>query len=277
MKKFSKIICFVFGMIALVIIIPDQLLSQSKAKIEHVDFFPDGNTLIITYDIVKYKAGETFKVWLNVYSEKGNKIIPDALKGDVGSNIPGGPNKRILWDMEADNAFLDEDIAVVVLAESEMYSAKGKSTTGEQPVGQKQFSQKKGISVGGAIGLSLALPGLGRRIATKKGAGFLWGIGGYACVGGAYLMNNSAYNSYEDYKKASTAQERDDLYKKAKNQDIYSKVLVGAAVTIWVVDLIVTGVKVSKMRRSYQDQRMSFYATYDPYIQQPLMGVRVRF
>lgn len=271
MKSLNQIINWIVGMIILGLILPIDLNAQSKARVENVDFFPDGSTVIITYDILKAKANETFKVWINVYTESGEKIIPNALTGDVGSNIIGGPYKRILWDMKADQAFLEEEIAIVVLAESESVKVK-KQVEQITPGGKKQ-----GISIGGAIGLSLVLPGLGRRVATGKGAAYLWGVAGYGCLGGAYFLNNSAYNNYEDYKLATTPDERDNLYKKAKNQDLYSKVLIGAAAVIWVTDLIVTGVKASKIRKSSSSQKLSLTGSYDPYTQQPLIGFKFRF
>lgn len=262
---------WILGVIILGLILPYNLNAQSRACVENVDFFPDGSSVIITYDILKAKANETFKVWINVYTESGKKIIPNALTGDVGSNVIGGPYKRIIWDMKADQAFLEEEIAIVVLAESE--SMKNE----KQAVQTTSAGEKKGISVGGALGLSLVMPGLGRRIATGKGAAYLWGIAGYACLGGAYLLNNSAYNNYEDYKLATTSDERDDLYNKAKNQDIYSKVLIGAAAVIWVTDLIITGVKTSKIRKSPSTKKLSLTGSYDPHTQQPLIGLKYRF
>lgn len=271
MKSLKHIISLTAGMIILGLIVPLHLHAQSKARIENVDFFPDGSTVVITYDILKSKSNETFKIWVNVYTEAGQKIIPNALSGDVGNNIIGGPYKRIIWDMKADQAFLDEDIAIVVMAESQL-------SQGDKPASKvKQSGEKQGISVGGALGLSFVLPGLGRRVATGNGAAYLWGIAGYGCLGGAYLMNNSAYKNYEDYKVATTPSERDNLYKKAKNQDLYSKVLLGAAAAIWVVDLIVTGVKASKVRKSYSSQKFSFIGNYDPITQQPLIGLKYRF
>ena len=164
--------------------------------------------------------------------------------------------------MEADQTYLDEDIAIVVLAESEMFSSSDQAVNEEVVVEEKQPKEKQpkvkknGISVGGALGLSLVLPGLGRRIATGSGAAYLWGVAGYGCLAGSYFMNKSAYNNYEKYKDATTTSERDDLYKKAKNQDLYSKVFIGAAAVIWVVDLIVTGVKAGNVRKEKNDQRM---------------------
>lgn len=279
MKKLKYSIVFGFGLIVLSIILPEQIHSQSKARIENVDFFPDGSKLIITYDIIKFKSGETFEIWIDIYLESGNKIEPVSMTGDVGANIMGGENKRIIWDMEADQAFIDEDIAVVVLAESETFVPikEVEEEVEQKPVKEKQKVKKEGISVGGALGLSLVLPGLGRRIATGKGAAYLWGVAGYGCLAGAYFMNNSAYNNYEAYKEAATTSERDDLYKKAKNQDLYSKVMVGAAAAIWVVDLIVTGVKAGQVRKSSGGHRLSFNAAYDPVIQQPLVGIKYRF
>lgn len=283
MKRLKYIILGCIGMIVLNFFIPSQLFAQSKARIENVDFFPDGSTLIITYDIVKSKSNETFKIWVDVYTEAGMVITPKAITGDAGSNIAGGENKRIIWDMEADQVYLDEDIAIVVLAESELFVPESKTVVQKEPVVEdqpkpiKQKGEKSGISVGGALGLSLVLPGLGRRVASGKGVAYLWGVAGYGCLAGAYFMNNSAYNNYEEYKNATTTSERDDLYNKAKNQDLYSKLFLGGAAAIWVVDLIVTGVKAGKLRNSNQDQRLSFIANYDQNFQQPVFGFRYRF
>lgn len=271
MKSLKQIISWTLGVIILGLVVPYNLNAQSKARVENVDFFPDGSSVIITYDILKAKANETFRVWINVHTESGQKIIPNALTGDVGSSVIGGPYKRIIWDMKADQAFLNEDIAIVVMAESELVK------TEKQAEQTTTSGNKQGISVGGALGLSLVLPGLGRRIATGKGAAYLWGVAAYGCLGGAYFLNNSAYNNYEDYKSATTPDERDDLYKKAKNQDLYSKVLIGAAAVIWVTDLIVTGVKASKIRKSSASQKLSLTGSYDPQTQQPLIGLKYRF
>lgn len=271
MKSIKIIILFVIGLVILFVINPFHLNAQSKAKIENVDFFPDGTNLIVTYDIVKYKNDETFRIWLNVNTESGQKLVPNALTGDVGSNVFGGSYKRIIWDMKADNVFLNEGIAVTVMAESEF--AKNKPSYVNQP----QTVNKTGISVGGAMGLSLLLPGLGRRVVSGHGASWLLGVAGYGCIGGAYYMNNSAYNALEDYNNATTTSERDDYFQKAKNHDLYSKILIGTAAAIWVVDLIVTGVKASKNRKSYSDQKMSMVTSYDPVSKQPMIGVKYRF
>lgn len=271
MKSLKIIKLWTVGMIILCLIAPFHLNAQSKARIENVDFFPNGSTIFVTYDIVKAKSNETFKIWIDVYTESGQKIVPKALSGDVGENVQGGPYKRISWDMNADQVFLNEGVSINVLAESNLYKY-------EKKIGQESRTEKKeGISVGAALGLSLVLPGLGRRVATRKGAAYLWGVAGYGCLAGAYFMNNSAYNNYEDYKTANTTSERDDLYKKAKNYDLYSKVLLGAAATIWVVDLIVTGVKAGKVRKSYADQKFSFNAGYDPRMQTTMLAVKYRF
>ena len=181
MKSLKVPILVIVGMIIFGIIAPFDLSAQTKAKIDNVDFSQDGTSLIITYDIIKSKPNETFQIWIHVYTKSGKKIIPNDLTGDVGSNVVGGAYKKIIWDMEADQVFLDEEISVDVYAQSERKNIE------KQPV-----KKKEGISVGAAMGLSLALPGLGRRVVTGSGAAWLLGVAGYGCIGGAYYMNNSA-------------------------------------------------------------------------------------
>ena len=95
-----------------------SLNAQSKANIENIDFTVEGVNLVITYDIVKYKSDEVFNIWVKIVTASGKEIIPNTMTGDVGSGVIGGSGKRIMWDMETDNAYIDEEISVQVLARS---------------------------------------------------------------------------------------------------------------------------------------------------------------
>ena len=187
------------------------------------------------------------------------------MTGDVGSNVNGGPNKRIMWDLQADNTTIDEEFSVEVFARSNFQDLEV-----EKP-------DKKGISAAGAMLLSGILPGLGKTVAKGGGADWLWGVVGYGCIGGSIATNNMAYNTYNDYLDATSASERDDLLDQSKQYDIYSKVLLGTAVTIWVIDVISSGMKADKIRRERNESKFSLNYNFDPQSGNPMVGFTLKF
>lgn len=248
-----------------ILIFSHQLFAQSDAIIENIDFYAEGNGLVIKYDVVKALDSELFEIWVKVVTESGETIIPKTANGDIGSGVAGGPNKRIVWDLTADNITIDEAFTVEVFARSDY----------KEPKAVKP--KKEGISVGVAMLLSAALPGLGKTVAKGGGAQWMWGVIGYGCVAGSVAMNNKAFNAYEDYKLAGTPDERDDLYSQAEEFDIFSKVFIGTAATIWIIDLITTATQVSKIRKRKNKSSYSVNYSVDPFTRKPLVGVTLSF
>lgn len=251
--------------------------AQSAAKIDNIRFDAEGSKLVITYDITKYKEGETFEIWVKIITVSGKTIVPASVIGDVNKGVSGGTGKRIVWDAEADNSMIEEEFSVEVYGRSESRKEGSipKETPKDKPMEVK--SERTGISVPGAMAFSLLLPGLGNRIAKGQGAQWLLGIGGYACIAGSVVMNNAAYNSYEDYKNAETATERDDLFAQSKSQNNASRLFAGLALGIWVGDLIWTGIQAGKLRRQSSKPAISFNCYYDPFFEKPLVGFHYRF
>jgi hypothetical protein len=103
---------------------PQSALSQSGAKVENINFYPEGSMLVVTYDIVKAKPGETFDVWIKIVTSSGKEISPNALTGNIESGNTGGTGKKITWDVEADRATLDEEFSVEVFAKPEKKTDK---------------------------------------------------------------------------------------------------------------------------------------------------------
>jgi len=239
--------------------------AQSDALIENIDFYAEGMTLVITYDIVNANKGELFDIWIKITTESGKSIMPQSKTGDIGPGVSGGPNKRIIWDLQADNTIIDEEFAVEVFARSNLKETKV----------EKQ--KKEGISTGGAMLLSAILPGLGKTVANKGGSQWMWGVIGYGCIAGTVVMNNNAYNAYEDYKVATNPDDRDELFKQAEENDLYSKVFLGTAATIWIIDIISTGTSVGKMNKNRRKSGFSLNYMVDPYTRKPLVGFTYRF
>ena len=84
-------------------------VSQSSLK-----FLND--RLIIKYDILGSKSGDSFRVWLEITDSTGAKIAARYLYGDIGDDIPGGLQKQIIWDLAADSLYLNMDINVEIFA-----------------------------------------------------------------------------------------------------------------------------------------------------------------
>ncbi len=70
------------------------------------------NRIHITYDILKSTSLDRFMVDLSVTDAKGNAIKAVALSGDIGDMVPGGDNRHIVWDLEADQIKMNASIFV---------------------------------------------------------------------------------------------------------------------------------------------------------------------
>ena len=273
MEKIKQIIS-VFAVTVIILMGMQNVKAQSNARIENIDFTAEYSKLVVTYDIVNAKSGEIFEIWIKVQTNSGKELIPSSTIGDIGKGVNGGSNKRIVWDVEADNVVLDEEFAVEVFAQS--LKSGVKDYTKKKPELKKE-TKPGGISVGGAMAFSALLPGLGNRIVKGSGAQWLLGVVGYGCIAGSVMLNNSAYNAYEDYKIATTTAERDDLYKQAERKNRTSKVLMGTAIVIWVGDLLWTGLQASSVRKKSKQSNFSLNYSVDPYTQKPFLGISYRF
>ncbi len=241
--------------------------AQKNGQVENVDFFLEGDNLIITYDIEKAKTGETFNVSINVSTVKGTKINAFTLNGDVGPGVYGGKYKRITWDLAEDNVFIDDEIFVEVIAEAENYGKSAMQT------GQKTGKQ---VSVGGAMLRSLVFPGWGNSYAKGGGAYWLIGVAAYGAAGAAVYFNNEAYNQYEDYKNTLDKEKRDQLYQDANDSYDMQQNLMYAAGAIWVIDLIWTGIQAGNVNKKARQSKVSMGYYYDPVVRTPMFSVSLK-
>ena len=113
MRKFT-IVFLIIAAALTTLSISNYIQAQSAAKIENIKFDAEGSKLAITYDIAKYKEGETFEIWVKIVTASGKTLIPVTMYGDVNKGVSGGTGKRIVWDIEADNVTIDEEFSVEV-------------------------------------------------------------------------------------------------------------------------------------------------------------------
>jgi len=257
------------------------VFAQSKAEITHVDFYQDGQNLVIVYDIINFKPDETFDIWVKINKASGGTLNPITITGDIGSGVKGDKGLRIIWNMGADNVQLNEEISVEVLGKSSLAGAKPPAEVRKDPTPVKTTEPKvsgaKKVSVPGCMALSALLPGLGNTVAKGGGAYWLIGVAGYGMVAGAIIMNGSAYNNFEDYKKEGDPATRDDLYSKAESQRSLSNVLGILAINVWALDILWTGLQAGKVNRQYRNSNLSMNCYYNPVHQAPMIGIRYRF
>lgn len=246
----------------------NQVTAQNKGKVENVDFFLEGDNLIITYDLEKAKTGDVFDVSVNISTVKGTKIKAFAMSGDVGSGVTGGKFKRIVWNLAQDNVFIDDEIVVEVFAKA----AVGNANTSTD----KSAKSYTHVSVGGAMVRSLIFPGWGNRYAKGGGAYWLMGLAAYGSAGAAFYFNNEAYNSYEKYQQAYDPAERDKLYQDANDQYDMQKNLMYAAGAIWLVDIIWTGLQAANVNKKARLSNVSMGYYYDPMVRTPMFSVSIK-
>jgi hypothetical protein len=156
-------------------------------------------------------------VSLLITSETGSVIPAHNLSGDISENIPGGTNKRIVWNVAKNGIIIDEDVTVELIREmikpeiSEEKNLPGESTI--KPAA-------KSISKINMLVSSLVLPGLGQAKARKNYAYLIMGAAGYACIAGAAIINHEAIiSTYENYKDPRDIDERSNLYDKSVKLD----------------------------------------------------------
>jgi len=208
---------FCFGQIAFsqVKIISADSLSWKRA----------GDSLIINYQLPDVAKGTHIVVSILVLdSTTGRKIHPVSMQGDVGKDIPGGKEKKLIWNYAKDNFTWHSNVNIII----EAYS----------------FS-----SVAGGPGfalLSIPVPGLGNYFVSnaKFNPGFLFTIASYGFVGYGLYQKAQSDKNYSLYHGNTLSQSEMDNYYTTANQQYhnYEKyVPVGAA--IWGVDIIYVALK----------------------------------
>ena len=100
-----------FFLILCLLFLPLNMLSQTKqVKIKNVNFYfdPDEKEMIVTYDLVDHSSLELYEIELTFVDGLNVVIEPVSMAGDVGKDVQGGENKRIIWKIFDDVENLSE-------------------------------------------------------------------------------------------------------------------------------------------------------------------------
>ncbi|TSA24845.1 MAG: hypothetical protein D4R67_11130 [Bacteroidetes bacterium] len=228
---------------------------QSVAEINNIRFIAQNDTLIVTYDINQAVRKELFDVSLIITTSSGKLIRPRAVCGDVGPTVTGGKGKRIYWDLNRDQIFLNEGIEVEIEA-----VALG--------------IPMKFVSRGKALLLSTFVPGLGITKLNKGGPYWLMAVATYGAAAGSVVFYYLADDNFKKYLASMDIDERSKLHSKVETQNTISDVLMYSAGAVWLGNMIWT---LSHPNKTKQAKGLSFGGSFDPVIGQPVLAVKYRF
>ncbi len=261
--------------------------AQQTVEVSKPRLSIEGKKVLITYDLVYSNVSDRFSVRIEVTDANKRPISARSLSGDVGEGISGGSNKRILWDLETDNIFLNEDISVQVFAKQEMPVVAEKPVVAQEPDMQEKESQKqlseKGKKTYSRMSISaqsLVLPGLGLSRVHPGKPHWIKGVVAYGCLGGAIYLNSQAWNNYNNYQDPTSPEQADELFNTAVKQDKISEVLGFSALGIWIVDLVWTIVGTSDLnspQSSGTQKGFSIGTIVEPVSSAPLIALRYTF
>ncbi len=252
------------SIILLVILFLFCVFSQSFAQdvqIETTNLAIVDKKLEISYEFVSSKKKHRFDVWVEITTVSGKKITARALAGDIGDNLAGGKDKKIIWDYNADGVVLDEEVNVKVKA------------TVSTVVGA--------VNTGKVLVQSLALPGWGLSTIDPDKPYWVLGVAGYATLGTSLYLRSSYKSNYDSYLNATDSQESLDFYNKSQSQKSLSGVFAYSAIGIWSFGIIWTALKASKKNNSLSagnnNQKFYFLSSYDSKSRASSFTVRYKF
>ena len=252
---------------------------MTKPRLEVSD-----ENLVIEYDILNVDPSDFFIVWIEVTDAAGNKISAVSLTGDVGKEIKGGSNKRIIWDLGNDKILIDEDIFVEIKAEK--IPAKEETAEAETPEETKtekkdeSMVERKTISKTNMLLSSVVLPGWGQTKLSKGKPYWLLGVAGYGCIAGSISLNRMASSAYQDYKESIDPDEFNAFYDKAIQQDKISKYMAYSGIGIWVADLIwvlATPTSSKESLTSREDRKFKIMPGFDPCSKSTTVSLTYKF
>lgn len=226
----------------------------------------EDNNLHIYYDILNSQNSDLFDVSLSIKDADNNIIHAAFLVGDIGSNVRGGENKHIIWDLSSDQVEIDGDVFIVVIAEqiNPQYT---------------EIKTEKTYKRSGLILQSLLFPGWGMTRLSGK-PHWIRGVAGYGCLAGSIILNRSAASNYSDFQNATSIEEANSLLETSTRQDNISEALAYTAIGVWIADIIWTMVGTAGLNNqpSAMNSKGIFIGTgFDQYSNTPLLSFTYTF
>lgn len=255
-QKIAILIAFCF----LTLIGKTQVLKESKAKIDNIDFDLIDDKVVIRYDLVNAKADERFDISIEIYkATTDTKIEAKTFSGDIFNQAPG-KEKTISWDLSQDISYLDDNIYIMLEAKH------------LNPITIPYSSKKK------AYLQSTAFPGWGTSTITMNNYHLVKGVAAYSLVGLSIKSNYDASNYYDKYKAAEDADLRDEYFEKAEQSYQNSFIYFGGAAAIWLGEYLWIYLSPNKTDALEMSQkRLSLQYNYIPALETPVFTLTYNF
>ena len=209
-----------------------QAIGQKSSTIWDIRITSAEGIIEITYDLKSKHPVNNID--LKVKTSSGLIIEPKEVSGDIGKSIDPGDNKKIIWNVAKENRVFDENIDVII--------------------GLNHFN---GVSINKHFWSSAFYPGAGDYKLANKSHYFLYGLVGYGSIGASIYFNFSAANNYNRYLSSYNHIESEKLFQQAKVEQAVSWAFIGAAAAVWVADLTSVLVKSSKIKKAYEQNRLT--------------------
>ncbi len=208
---------------------------QDYIKIDKPNLIINNGQLFIKYDLDNTEYD--YNIHVEIINSSGIKIKANALSGDLGPDIKPGNSKTIIWNLNQDQIFLDDDISVRIVAN----------------ISPKKYN--KGI----LLMQSAVWPSWGQTKLTNGKPFWLIGFAGVACIAGSYLYNQESLKSYDKYVAAISFDDSEKYYDQAVSQDNTSQLLAYSAIGIWAVNLIWVAVMPNDVKMNNYSQKYSLH------------------
>jgi hypothetical protein len=246
----------------------------------------------IDFDLMNTAPSEKFTIRIEITTESGERVPAQTLTGDIGKGVSGGKGKTIIWDIEKDQVFLDEEIYVEVYALPETPPAavvppetdqEDKEALTEEKPSQKQeaarTAEQKEFNRTSLIIQSIAFPGLGLSRLTGN-PHWIKGVAAYGCLGASVYLNRKAWSDYQAYLDPEDPGNKQDLFDNAYNLQKTARIPAYAALGIWVADLVWTIVGTSDMnsgQHAHHVKGFSIGTGVEPVSNIPMVALRYQF
>lgn len=289
--------CFFF------IILPLNNHGQDEATISSPRLKMVNDNLSISYDITGGSKRDKYNITIEITYTNGAEIEAKSLTGDIGDSISGGKNREIIWNLTADNIYLNNAIQVEILADRIIIPKKippkklkiqlpetieplEKKVVAEANI--KDESKEKTISkttsssqvnLGKHMLQSVVFPGWGLTSMSEKKTYLALGIISAGCLASSYYFNTSAYNNYNKYKNEEEVPAR-NLYNKALDHQTLSRALAIGAAAIWVADLGLVYFKGKRINRNLASGKrgtIELIPAFEPELNATFLSLYFRF
>jgi hypothetical protein len=273
--KYHFFLNLLFSFAIFCLYIPD-CKAQISFSLSQPQLSVSDSNLVIKYDILSASSGDKFYVWMEVTDSLGKRMGAYSLNGDIGDSIQAGTNKQIIWNLQADNIFIDNTINIEIFAEK---LVRPETPPKEIEITEKPVASREKVKTGKHLIQSAVFPGWGMTSLTKGKPYWLLGVAGMGCIATSYYYNQQAHSSYDEYLESSD----DDIkgyYDDAVAQGNISKVFAWSAAAIWIADLGIVTIKAISMNKAYKRSRAGAFSvspSVDLTTDTPVLTLRYNF